>query len=101
MQIQELCDLLPAELVPNIGPGQAPGSKPNKGSVLRRGVDYIKMLHHDMVALEQRCKDLEDQLRSLGIDPIEGKNEMDMDMTDFVPDRPHVPPLTAPGRARR
>lgn len=101
MQIQELCDLLPLELVPSIGPGQAPGSRPNKGSVLRRGVDYIRMLQRDKVSLEQRCRDLEVQLLSLGIEPIPIKEEnRDMGMGDVAGERLAAPAASA-SRSRR
>lgn len=73
---------MPLELVPSVGPGQAPGSKPNKGSVLRRGVDYIRMLQNERRALEQRCKDLELFMASLGIQAPPDLERRDTEMQD-------------------
>ncbi|KAI9016087.1 helix-loop-helix DNA-binding domain-containing protein [Hyaloraphidium curvatum] len=78
LQIQELCDLLPLDLVPTVGPGQAPGSKPNKGAVLRRGVDYIRMLQGDKRRLEERCRELEERLAELGVSSAAGEGDTEM-----------------------
>lgn len=80
-KIQEL-----ASLMPDLGGSPIPespttkDSKPNKGIVLRKSVDYIRHLQQLLTDHLRREAELEDMVRMLGGQP-EGRDHRGMDMT--------------------
>ena len=60
-RIQELGTLLPEHMLDECGSNSAggTGNKPNKGHILRKSVDHIKLLQHDVSSYRQRIRELE------------------------------------------
>ncbi|KAG2220545.1 hypothetical protein INT45_004151 [Circinella minor] len=60
-RIQELGTLLPEHMLDECSSNSAggTGNKPNKGHILRKSVDHIKLLQHDVSSYRQRIRELE------------------------------------------
>ncbi|KAG0164343.1 hypothetical protein DFQ28_009176 [Apophysomyces sp. BC1034] len=60
-RIQELGTLLPEAMLDDItsGGNGGPSNKPNKGAILRKSVEHLRMLQQEIEAYQQRVKDLE------------------------------------------
>jgi hypothetical protein len=77
-KITELYDMLPDVLIgmEGSGPGQAAGSRPNKGIILTRSVEFLKWLIRTNNVIEARLSATEIELRELrtqlGLDPHAG-----------------------------
>ncbi|KAI9474882.1 helix-loop-helix DNA-binding domain-containing protein [Zychaea mexicana] len=63
-RIQELGTLLPEPMLDECSSNSAggTGNKPNKGHILRKSVDHIKLLQHDVTTYQQRVRELESVL---------------------------------------
>jgi hypothetical protein len=60
-RIQELCSLLPETALESTNLG--PNNKPNKGAILRKSVDHIRQLQHEVQSYHQRVEELENTLK--------------------------------------
>ncbi|KAI8145865.1 helix-loop-helix DNA-binding domain-containing protein [Fennellomyces sp. T-0311] len=60
-RIQELGSLLPEHMLDECSSNSAggAGNKPNKGAVLRKSVEHIKLLQHDVSTFRHRVRELE------------------------------------------
>ncbi|OBZ86197.1 Microphthalmia-associated transcription factor [Choanephora cucurbitarum] len=66
-RIQELGTLLPEAMLEELACTSVNGNnnKPNKGAILRKSVDHIRLLQHEVTGYKQRILELENQLASL------------------------------------
>ncbi|KAG1449933.1 hypothetical protein G6F56_008495 [Rhizopus delemar] len=64
-RIQELGTMLPASMLEEITNPIGNNSKPNKGAILRKSVDHIRLLQDQVCSYQQRILQLESQLANL------------------------------------
>ncbi|KAI9262792.1 Myc-type, basic helix-loop-helix domain-containing protein [Sporodiniella umbellata] len=64
-RIQELGTMLPESMLEEITSPIGNNSKPNKGAILRKSVDHIRMLQDQVSSYQQRILQLESQLATL------------------------------------
>ncbi|KAF7729131.1 hypothetical protein EC973_004899 [Apophysomyces ossiformis] len=64
-RIQELGTLLPEAMLEDItsGGNGGPSNKPNKGAILRKSVEHLRMLQQEVDTYQQRVKELESLLQ--------------------------------------
>jgi hypothetical protein len=61
-RIQELGTLLPESMLEEITVNIGNDTKPNKGAILRKSVDHIRLLQQQVIGYKQRIHELESQL---------------------------------------
>lgn len=72
-RIQELGSLLPEAMLEDCMNTNSPtnngtnGNKPNKGAILRKSVDHIRLLMQDVDTYRQRIQELETELTALRV----------------------------------
>ncbi|EIE92255.1 hypothetical protein G6F46_010827 [Rhizopus delemar] len=64
-RIQELGTLLPESMLEEITNHTGNNTKPNKGAILRKSVDHIRLLQQQVTNYQERIHQLESQLASL------------------------------------